>query len=197
MKEKPGRNRGFSGYFAIIVMCLAVIIALEFSRERTTRADMSYTIGQLTALMNQRAAAGSKIRIMPDCHEGAGCVIGTTMTVQDKVIPNLVGVDIGCGMLVVKLKEKRVDLPKLDSLIHKEVPAGFSIRKTEHKYLDKTRISELLCPMGRAERVTLSLGTLGGGNKIRRCYHGRKQRYRARHKYGQGDDKYVRYERYL
>lgn len=64
------------------------------------------TIGQLTALMNQRSAAGAKIRIMPDCHEGAGCVIGTTMTVQDKVIPNLVGVDIGCGMLVVKLKEK-------------------------------------------------------------------------------------------
>ena len=122
------------------------------------------TIGQLTALMNQRSAAGSKIRIMPDCHEGAGCVIGTTMTVQDKVIPNLVGVDIGCGMLVVKLKEKRVDLPKLDSLIHKEVPAGFSVRRTEHKYLDRTRIPELFCPMGRDERVTLSLGTLGGGN---------------------------------
>ena len=122
------------------------------------------TIGQLTALMNQRSTAGAKIRIMPDCHEGAGCVIGTTMTVRDKVIPNLVGVDIGCGMLVVKLKEKRVDLPKLDSLIHKEVPAGFSVRKTAHKYLDKTRISELLCPMGREERVTLSLGTLGGGN---------------------------------
>ena len=122
------------------------------------------SIGQLTALMNQRSAASSKIRIMPDCHEGAGCVIGTTMTVQDKVIPNLVGVDIGCGMLVVKLKENRVDLPKLDSLIHKEVPAGFSVRKTEHKYLDRTRIPELFCPMGKEERVTLSLGTLGGGN---------------------------------
>ncbi len=124
----------------------------------------SGTIGQLTALLNQRTVSGAMIRIMPDCHEGAGCVIGTTMTIRDKVIPNLVGVDIGCGMLVTKLKEKRVDLPKLDSVIHKEVPAGFSIRTSAHKYLGNTALSELLCPMGKENRITLSLGTLGGGN---------------------------------
>ena len=122
------------------------------------------TAGQLTALLNQESVSGSVIRIMPDCHEGAGCVIGSTMTIRDKVIPNLVGVDIGCGMLVTKLKEKRVDLPKLDSVIHNEVPAGFSIRTSIHKYLGKTRLSELLCPMGKEERITLSLGSLGGGN---------------------------------
>ena len=62
------------------------------------------TEGQLMALLDQASMQGAKIRIMPDCHEGAGCVIGSTMTVRDRVIPNLVGVDIGCGMLVVKLK---------------------------------------------------------------------------------------------
>ena len=122
------------------------------------------TEGQLMALLNQASMQGAKIRIMPDCHEGAGCVIGSTMTVRDRVIPNLVGVDIGCGMLVVKLKEKRVDLPKLDSVIHKQIPAGFAIRDKTHKYLDRTRLEELLCPMGNEERILKSLGTLGGGN---------------------------------
>ena len=61
------------------------------------------TIAQVTNLLNQSCVQGSQIRIMPDCHAGAGCVIGTTMTIQDKVIPNLVGVDIGCGMLAAKL----------------------------------------------------------------------------------------------
>ena len=122
------------------------------------------TAGQLTALLNQSSTAGARIRIMPDCHEGAGCVIGTTMTITDKVIPNLVGVDIGCGMLVTRLKETRVNLPKLDSLIHKEIPAGFAIREKPHKYLERTALDELLCDPGNRPRIELSLGTLGGGN---------------------------------
>lgn len=65
-------------------------------------------IGQLITLLNQESLQDSIIRIMPDAHAGAGCVIGTTMTITDKVIPNLVGVDIGCGMYTVKLKEKRI-----------------------------------------------------------------------------------------
>jgi RNA-splicing ligase RtcB len=68
------------------------------------------TIAQVRNLMNQPSVEGSKVRIMPDCHAGAGCVIGTTMTITDKVIPNLVGVDIGCGMLATKLKEQRINL---------------------------------------------------------------------------------------
>ena len=70
--------------------------------------------GQIKAFCDQPVSAGSKIRIMPDVHAGKGCTIGTTMIITDKVIPNIVGVDIGCGMLTVKLKEKRIDLPKLD-----------------------------------------------------------------------------------
>lgn len=127
----------------------------------------SGTIGQITALLNQQSIEGSKIRIMPDCHQGAGCVIGTTMTIQDKIIPNLVGVDIGCGVHVAKLIEKRIDLPKLDSTINKEIPSGFSIRNTSHKYLQNINIESLHAHKFNAinlNRAELSLGTLGGGN---------------------------------
>lgn len=123
------------------------------------------TIGQLIALMNQSSVANSKIRIMPDTHAGKGCVIGTTMTISDKVIPNLVGVDIGCGMAVAELKETRIDLPKLDSVIHKKVPSGFSIRDKAHKFLRNVDLEELYCYKNiNIDRAEKSLGTLGGGN---------------------------------
>ena len=123
-------------------------------------------VGQVITLCNQPFAKGQKIRIMPDVHAGAGCVIGTTMTITDKIVPNLVGVDIGCGMHVVKLHEKRVELPKLDSVIRKYIPSGFDIRETEHKFIRQTSINNLECREHgvNLERATLSLGTLGGGN---------------------------------
>jgi RNA-splicing ligase RtcB len=102
---------------------------------------------------------------MPDVHAGMGCTIGTTMTITDKVVPNLVGVDIGCGMETVILKDKRVELPKLDKTIHQFIPAGFSVRKESHHYADKVDFAALRCAnhvdIGRA---MLSVGTLGGGN---------------------------------
>lgn len=123
------------------------------------------TVGQLIALMNQSSVAGSQIRIMPDNHQGKGCVIGTTMTISDKVIPNLVGVDIGCGMAVAELKETRIDLPKLDSVINKKVPSGFSVRDKVHKFLRNVDIEELYCYKNiNVDRAEKSLGTLGGGN---------------------------------
>ena len=123
------------------------------------------TVGQLIALMNQSSVASSQIRIMPDTHAGKGCVIGTTMTISDKVIPNLVGVDIGCGMAVAELKETRIDLPKLDSVINKKVPSGFSIRDKVHKFLRNVDIEELYCYKNiNVDRAEKSLGTLGGGN---------------------------------
>lgn len=89
----------------------------------------SETISQLTNLLNQKFTSDSQVRIMPDTHAGKGCVIGTTMTITDRIVPNLVGVDIGCGMRVVKLAEKHLDLPNLDSVIHKYVPAGLKYIK--------------------------------------------------------------------
>ena len=121
--------------------------------------------GQIRALCEQPFAAGSKIRIMPDVHAGAGCTIGTTMTVTDKVVPNLVGVDIGCGMLTVRLREKRVNLPALDSFIKKNIPSGREVREQPHRGHCRIDLEELIClPKLKMGRARESLGTLGGGN---------------------------------
>lgn len=120
-------------------------------------------LAQIKTLCDQKFSAKSKIRIMPDVHAGAGCTIGTTMTITDKVVPNLVGVDIGCGMECIQIAEKNIDLEKLDKIIRECIPAGFNINEIPHDYLNNTRINELLCPVNLA-RAEKSLGTLGGGN---------------------------------
>lgn len=122
-------------------------------------------VGQIEALCSQEFVKGSVIRIMPDVHSGAGCTIGTTMTIEDKVVPNLVGVDIGCGMEVIKLEDRRIELQKLDKLIYEKIPSGFNIRDKEHRFNDEIDLSQLKCKnevnLARARR---SIGTLGGGN---------------------------------
>ena len=121
--------------------------------------------GQIQALCSQPLAEGSKIRIMPDVHPGKGCTIGTTMTVTDKVVPNMVGVDIGCGMLTVKLKEKRIDLPKLDSFIRQNIPHGRNLRERPHRSHGRLDVYNLRCVKKvDIRRSKESLGTLGGGN---------------------------------
>lgn len=121
--------------------------------------------GQIQAICDQPFAQGSRIRIMPDVHAGKGCAIGTTMTVTDKVVPNMVGVDIGCGMLTVKLKEKRLNLPSLDSFIHQNIPCGRAVRKRPHRSHGRIDATALRCAKKLDMRRTIeSLGTLGGGN---------------------------------
>ena len=121
--------------------------------------------GQIQALCSQPLAAGSKIRIMPDVHAGKGSTIGTTMTITDKIVPNLVGVDIGCGMLTVKLKEKRVNLPKLDSFIRQNIPYGRNLRERPHRSHGRLDVYDLHCVKKvDIRRSKESLGTLGGGN---------------------------------
>ena len=121
--------------------------------------------GQIQAVCDRPEFAGCKIRIMPDVHAGKGCTIGTTMTITDKVVPNLVGVDIGCGMETTRIREGRLELQKLDKLIYEKIPSGFSIRDKAHRYLNEIDLSELCCArhvdLLRAEK---SIGTLGGGN---------------------------------
>ena len=87
---------------------------------------------QIQAVCDQAEFAGCKIRIMPDVHAGKGCTIGTTMTIQDKIVPGMVGVDIGCGMETVELREREIDFEKLDSLIRKEIPYGREVRDEIH-----------------------------------------------------------------
>ena len=122
-------------------------------------------VAQVINLLNQEFVSGSKIRIMPDIHAGAGCTIGTTMTVSDKVVPNIVGVDIGCGVETAILDDERVELQKLDKAIHNLIPSGFGIRKTPHMSMDEIDLSKLRCAKhANLNRAQLSMGTLGGGN---------------------------------
>ena len=78
---------------------------------------------QIRAVCNQEAFSGCKIRIMPDVHAGKGCTIGTTMTIRDKLVPGMVGVDIGCGMETICIKNKHIELEKLDKLIYEKIPS--------------------------------------------------------------------------
>lgn len=127
------------------------------------------TINQINTLLDQPAFQDCKVRIMPDVHAGAGCVIGFTADLGDKVIPNIVGVDIGCGMLTVKLhlNGTEIDFEKLDKVIRKKVPYGRNVHSASSinrcKYPD---IQNLYCyrNLKDTKRLERSLGTLGGGN---------------------------------
>lgn len=130
----------------------------------TNNVDHS-TIAQVIELCGQECYKDSRIRIMPDCHAGKGCVIGTTMTIADKVSPSLVGVDIGCGVATFLLKDNDIDLPKLDKVISSCIPSGFNIRETPHPIASTINLNKLKCAKHvDLKRAYRSLGTLGGGN---------------------------------
>jgi tRNA-splicing ligase RtcB len=119
---------------------------------------------QIIELLNQDFIEGSKVRIMPDVHQGIGCVIGFTADMGDKVIPNIVGVDIGCGMLTIELGKVDIDLPTLDSIIYREIPSGRETHKGIRFKFD--RLTDLYCfrDLRDTKRLERSIGTLGGGN---------------------------------
>ncbi len=120
---------------------------------------------QLQELSDLEIFKHSKIAIMPDVHAGASCTIGTTMTIKDKIIPNMVGVDIGCGLEVVKLKNKKIDFAKLDNFIKRNIPSSFDIRNVEHEFAKKIDLSKMHCfDKIKTSRGYKSIGTLGGGN---------------------------------
>ena len=130
-------------------ICYAKVIEDEAIEQIRRMCDYSFT-------------EGSRIRIMPDVHAGAGCTIGTTMTVRDKAVPNVVGVDIGCGMYTVRLAEREIDLEKLDEAAH-FIPSGMNVWEGRQERFDlmALRSYRVLKDTRRLER---SLGTLGGGN---------------------------------
>ena len=119
-------------------------------------------IRQIQRMCDYPMAEGSRIRIMPDVHAGKGCTIGTTMTITDKAVPNVVGVDIGCGMYTVRLAQREIDLEKLDEAAH-YIPSGKRAWESRQERFDLT---ELRCFRELKETPYLerSLGTLGGGN---------------------------------
>lgn len=124
-------------------------------------------VSQIIELLNQPFTKGSHICIMPDVHAGKGCVIGTTMTITDKIVPNLVGVDIACGMLTVELFDwipSEINLRRLDEAIKKRVPSGFDVHDkavATFDFLERLRCYKYLHDVPRIGR---SIGTLGGGN---------------------------------
>ncbi|MBR1647196.1 MAG: RtcB family protein [Selenomonadaceae bacterium] len=117
---------------------------------------------QIRRMCNHEFTAGSKIRIMPDVHAGKGCTIGTTMTVTDKAVPNIVGVDIGCGMYTVKLADARIDFARVDEAAH-YIPSAKNVWDFRQ---EKFTLSDLNCfrSLKDSRRLERSLGTLGGGN---------------------------------
>lgn len=119
---------------------------------------------QIIELLNQEAFKNAKIRIMPDCNAGKGCVIGFTGDLGDKVIPYIVGVDIGCGMYCVELGSIDINLEKLDKVIHQHIPSGMNVH--EHTMFSFEKLEALYCydALEHVSRIEKSIGTLGGGN---------------------------------
>ena len=122
-------------------------------------------LDQIQLLCDQPFTEGLRIRIMPDVHAGTGCTIGTTMTIRDRIVPNLVGVDIGCGMLTACLGDQEFPLDKLDELVHKRIPSGREVHQSPHPLNAEIDLTQLRCFSSIVhEYARLSLGTLGGGN---------------------------------
>lgn len=119
-------------------------------------------IEQIRRMCDYDFTAGSKIRIMPDVHAGKGCTIGTTMTITGKAVPNVVGVDIGCGMYTVRLDQRTVDFSEIDAAAH-YIPSGMSVWEGRKESFD---LEALKCyrDLKDTRRLQRSLGTLGGGN---------------------------------
>lgn len=119
---------------------------------------------QIKLLCDQPFVKGSRIRIMPDVHAGKGCVIGFTADLGDMVIPNIVGVDIGCGMYTVELGKIGIDFEKLDEAIRKNIPSGMKVH--EGRIVKFPELMELKCyrELKDTKRLERSIGTLGGGN---------------------------------
>ena len=135
--------------------------ATVFSHTAETSA-----IGQIISLCNLEFFKDSKIVFMPDLHAGAGCVIGTTMTITNKVVPNFVGVDIGCGMFTVILGKPHIDLPAIDNFIKHQIPHGSKNNK-EPQYNYVKEINDLICIrdlIKGAKIFNKAIGSLGGGN---------------------------------
>ncbi len=136
-----------------------------FTTNNKQTAVDDYAIAQLQMLCDNETSKGSVIRVMPDVHPGKAGTIGLTMTVGERILPNLVGIDIGCGMTLAELRTSKIEFQKLDAVIRNHIPSGFAIRNKLHRYAEEIDLSELRCYQSiRPEKALYSLGTLGSGN---------------------------------
>lgn len=136
-----------------------------FTTNNTVTVIEDYALAQLQMLCDNPTSEGCSIKVMPDVHPGVVGTIGLTMTVGDKLIPNLVGVDIGCGMTIAKLKNRKIEFQQMDKVIRDCIPSGFKVRNNVHHKAANFDLSSLYCYRHINEnRARSSLGTLGGGN---------------------------------
>ncbi len=158
LREATGQFPGFAHVPGVRKGAIARLLVSVPGKRLVSMSKKS----ALRAMCDQPFTAGAHVRIMPDAHAGVGCTIGTTMHVTDKAVPNVVGVDIGCGMYTVDLGRADIDLPAFDAACH-SVQSGFDVwpRRREEFDLTELRCHRMLHDTGRLQR---SLGTLGGGN---------------------------------
>ena len=128
------------------------------------------SIRQVIGVCNLQSLEGTQIRMMPDIHAGAGCTIGTTISLKDKVIPSLTGVDIGCGMYLIQIAEKDIDFSLLDRVIADYVPSGFDIHTEPLPVAESFDFSGFRCPVN-IENAKKSIGSLGNGNHFIELNH--------------------------
>ena len=137
-----------------------------------------YAKAQIQLICDNEISKDTDIRVMPDVHPGKVGPIGFTMTLGERVIPNLLGVDIGCGMLMAKVRTKGLEFQKLDKVIRENVPSGFAIRQKPHPMAEEFDLSRLNCHSHiNEEKVRRSLGTLGGGNHFIEIDKGEKDTF--------------------
>ncbi len=142
-------------YADALIMC---------NQEPDDSAIDQYALSQVQMICDNKASEGSVIRVMPDIHPGKVGPIGLTMTIKELILPSLVGIDIGCGILAVRIGKIRNEFQRLDTIIRDNVPTGFNVRKTVHINAD-IDLKRLRCYKHiREEKALLSIGTLGGGN---------------------------------
>ncbi len=136
-----------------------------YTTNNDTTAIDQYARSQLQMICDMEASKNCRIRVMPDVHPGKVGTIGLTMTIGDKIMPNLIGIDIGCGITLVQIKAKKIEYQKLDTVIRDCIPSGFSIRTKAHRFANDFDFSELKCANHiRIDKAILSLGSLGSGN---------------------------------
>lgn len=136
-----------------------------FTASNSKTALDPYAAAQLKMLCDNEVSKGCRIRVMPDVHPGKVGTIGLTMTVGDRIMPGLTGIDIGCGMTLAEIKTKNIEGRKADAVIRDCVPSGSCLRRKAHRLADHFDFSALACGAHiRTDRALLSLGTLGGGN---------------------------------
>lgn len=144
---------------------MKIINGVYTSAKIFTDTVEDYALAQIQMLCDNAAMEGCKVRVMPDVHPGKVGTIGFTATLGEQILPNVAGIDIGCGITLARLKQKNAEFQKLDKVIRENVPSGFQIRRKPHRFSTDFDFSALICEKAiNRRKAELSLGTLGSGN---------------------------------